>query len=166
MKKLIFSLALGLLLACGGFAQNKKAEKLLWRGNIWVPDKEAILKVLEGKAELARMQRDMENGELFLQFSKDLTGHTGERGRIKRMEWRASPDGKSVRFQGIELVVKELTANKFVFLIEKREDLPLTFIPASKDTQATLLKKIKEGGGNKEMPKEEKAVPPVEEKKN
>lgn len=160
MKKSLACLTFSLLLTCSGFAQNKNLEKILLRGNIWVPDKEAITKVLEGKSELERMQRDMESGELFLQFSKNLTGHTGERGRIKKMEWRVSPDGKSLRFQGVELTIKELTAKKFIFLIEKREDLPLTFVPASKDLQATLLKKIKGEGNYKEMPKEEKAVPP------
>jgi hypothetical protein len=144
--------------------KTKKIEKLLCRtGGIWLADKEAILKVLEGKPEYERMKRDMENDEVFLQFSSNKTMHTGEPRRVKKTEWSVSADGKEVYFKGAVLTIQELTAKKFVFLIDRKSDLPLTFILPTKKQQEIILQRIKEADSQPEE-KPKKAEMPEEKK--
>lgn len=167
MKKLIFCLCFCLWFGLGGFAQNKKAEKLLCR--VWVPNKEVLKAQMAGKPEFERMMRDLENDDVFLCFMKDNTMFAGERGNMQSMTWKISPDGKEIKFSNNTIAVKELSAKTFVFSMERREGMALTFMPAPKELEKKILAKLKNIPPSPPMPKSdnkaEPAMPPVEEKK-
>ncbi len=136
MKKITLLLVL-CFLSFNAYAQKSITKNVC---RVWVPDKEAMLKEYLDTDDYDRMKKDMAQDRIFLYFKKDGKLFLGERKRATESAWQYNADKKEIFSDKAVFKIKELTDKKFTFVLEKKGERALYFIPASKQEEKEIKK--------------------------
>jgi hypothetical protein len=125
MKKLLYLFIFLSIVSLPAFAQKAKQDSTKMLSRLWIIDRKAMAEQMKGKEDEIRMVRELEKMDIFLHFNENgMVKSNQSGGRVTEESWNFSPDKKAIIIrEKAQLVIKELTAKKFVFSIAERPNV-------------------------------------------